>query len=599
VIGRRAGLACACVLFPALACAQSVSGLAEWTAASGSNTSDGEPYSNQSFWQRYSVAFSSVVLDPRLMKYNADFTFRTNGLSFGSPDDLRRGRSNDVGYDIGAELFPASPFPFAIQASRSTILESGDYPSSNGIRGGIVIPPDEARPDFRTRNNALGMSWLFAMPNLPRVELSYRSSSAIVDGGQFHAEQNDLNVHARISKDTMRTRQALRYQRTESDNLVSQAFNHRLTDLGYDFSSTLGQRSRMMVRVGRRTTFSLFDVPAQIVDPGTGNYLPPSRGTVDAVYAITGVTYEPGSRFAFDLTASLDRQDSRTVTTGSRLVASSVRYEPVHGLSLFARSTFGDRDQRRGDTAVNATTRHLQAGASYQVGVRWLDFNLAYARGAGSNAAPDGDTGDVRSWNGQAGVSVSVKGVRVGGGYEQAESRDETFEFGNYDHRRRFLNVQTEISGFTLSGSWDASRIVRGLDAPLDHADQETFNVTLSSRVGRNGALAGSAGGFSSRGLFGHDRLAFWGGSYATRIGPQLILTVSLRYDELRATGTGLEQRGLSGFAKVDYHLRQFSFALEYHRNEQSLAYATTPDDHRFSGHQLLFRISRKFGLRL
>jgi hypothetical protein len=584
---------------PALACAQAVSGVAEWTVANGSSTSDGKPYSNQSFWQRYTVAFNSVLLDPRFVKYNADVTFRTNGLTFGAPEDSRSGRANDLGYNIGAELFPARPFPFVIQASRSTLLESGDYPSSNGIRGGIVTPPDEARPDFRTRNKALAMSWLLAAPNLPRVELSYRSSNSVIEGGPFRAEQHDLDFHTRISKDTARTRQALRYQRTETDNLVSQAFNRRLTDLNYDFSSTLSRRSRLMFRAGRRTTFSLFDVASQIVDPGTGAYLLPSRGTVDTLYATTGVSYEPHSRIGFDLTASMDRQDSRTVTTGAKLLATAARYEPVRGLSLFARGTYGDRDQKRGDVAVSAMTSNVQAGAMYRIGIRWVDANVGYTRGFGKNSTPGGGTGDVRSWNGQAGLSISVHGVTVGGGYERAESQDETFEFGNYDNRRQFLHAQTEIAGFTITGAWDSAVLVRGLEFPLDHVRQETFTATASSRVGRAGRLTATAGGFSSRGAFGHDEMLFWGGSYAAEVLPKLIFTVSARYDALRATGTNLDQTSISGFAKLDYRVRQFTFALEYHHNEQRLQYAYAPDAHRFTGHQFLLRISRKFGLRL
>jgi len=306
-IGRACLLACAFSLVTATARAQAVSGVAEWTVANGTSTSDGEPYANDSFWQRYTVALNSALIDPRLLKYNADVTFRTNSLTFGGEEDRRSGRMNDFGYSLGAALFPMRPFPFVIQATRSTVGESGDYPSSNGIRGGIVVPPGDPLPDFKTRNESLSMSWLLSTPALPRIEVNYRSSSSVVNGGPYHAEQHDVDFHSGIYHDTPRTRQSLRYDRNSTDNLVSQAFNHRLSDLSYDFSATLSRRNRLLVRAGRRTTFSLFDVPSQIVDPGTGSYLLPSRGTVESLYAITGVTYEPHNRLSIDLTASIDR----------------------------------------------------------------------------------------------------------------------------------------------------------------------------------------------------------------------------------------------------------------------------------------------------
>ncbi len=590
-------LACALALTAAPALAQVVSGVAEWTVANGSSTSDGQPYANDSFWQRYTVAFNSALIDPRLLKYNADVTFRTNSLTFGGDEDRHHGRMNDVGYSLAAALFPMRSFPFVIQATRGIVGESGDYPSSNGIRGGIVVPPGDPLPDFRTRNESLSMSWLLNTPALPRVEVNYRSSSAVVNGGSYHAEQHDVDFHSGIYRDTPRTRQALRFDRHSTENVVSQAFNNRLTDLGYDFSATLSRRNRLRVRAGRRTTFSLFDVPSQIVDSGTGAYLPPSRGTVESLYAITGVTYEPHSRLSIDLTASIDRQDSARVATGSRLLSTAARFEPFRGLSLSATGTYGDRDQMVGEEAVGALTRHVQAGATYRVGVRWVDANVGYSQGLGSNTTPDGRIGDVRSWAGQAGLSITLAGVTVGGGYDRSEAQDEILDFGNYDNERQFLHAQTQVRRVILIAAWDDAVLARGRDLTLTNTRQRTFTASASARVGRDGRLTASAGGFSSHAEFGRDETRFAGATYETPVRPRLVLTVSARYEELTATETSLAQKSLGGYAKLEYRLRLFSFAAEYHHNEQDLRYASSPEAHRFRGHQFLLRISRTFGL--
>ena len=598
---RRAA-AIACVLLagvPSTARAQTVSGVAEWTAANGSSTSDGVPYVNQSFWQRYTLGFKSVILDPRFVDYNASTTFRTNGLTFGGREDPHKGHANDFGYTLGASIFPARPFPFVIQASRNTIQEAGDYPSSSGIRGAVVVPPGTASPDFQTRNQALSMSWRLASPALPQVEVGYRRSSSVVSGGSIQAEQHEADFHSRISKDTRRIRQALTYQRTATDNLTAQVFNVRLSDLGYDFSATLSQRSRLLVRAGRRSTFSLFDVPSPNVDPGTGAYLLPSRGTVNSIYVISGVAYEPHHRVALDLTTSFDRQDSRDVETGSKLLSTSLRVEPFRGLSLFTTGTYGLRDQMISTATIEAMTRNVQAGATYRIGVRWINASAGYTRGAGSNSTPGGGVGQLRSWTGQGGLSLSFGGATIGGGYERAQSQDEILDFGNYDNRRQFLHAQIQARRLTLTGAWDRADLVRGRGLSLSDARQDTYSTSLSGRLGRDGRLTVTAGSFNSRGSFGHDRTLFYGGTLEAQILPRLLLTVSARYDDLTTAETGLAQNSLGGFAKLDYQLRLLTFALEYHQNEQKLRYSYLPDRHEFTGRQILLRVSRNFGFRL
>ncbi len=164
----------------------------------------------------------------------------------------------------------------------------------------------------------------------------------------------------------------------------------------------------------------MFDIPPPIVDPGTGAYRLPSRGTVDAFYVISSVAYEPHHRVALDLTASLDRQDSLAVETGAQLLSTSARVEPLRGLSLFATGSYGNRDQMIGDVTVDAMTQNVQAGASYRIGVRG-SMRTRGTRADGPNSTPDGGVGDIRAWTGQSGVFVLAarpdgrRWIRAGG----------------------------------------------------------------------------------------------------------------------------------------------------------------------------------------
>jgi len=594
---RAARIACALVLLPALAQAQAVNGTAEWTVSSGSSNSDGQPYSNNSFWQRYSVGWASSLLDPRLLKYDADVSFRTNSLEFGSPDALHHGRESDLGYRLGTVLFPARPFALAVQASRDSIGEAGDYPSSNGIRGGIAVPPGDPLPDFRTRNRSLSATWQLNVPNAPRIELGFRKSQSVVTGGPYRAEQRDTELRSGVFKETAHTRHALRYDRNSTESFISQALNYRLSDLSYEFAAMASRRSRVMVRGGRRTTFSLFDLPPTIVDPGTGANPLPSRGEVRNVYVMSGVAHQPASRLSLDLTGSLDWQDSARVATTAKLVSTSAQIEVVRGLSLTALGTYGERGEMVGAVPVTTLARSGQVGTSYRVGLRWVDASVGYSRGLGTSETPDGQVGDIRLWAGQANLSVSIRGVSLGGGYERSNGEDDILDFGNYDHQRQHLHLQTQGAGLLLVGSWDDSRQVRGRGALLARSRQQTLTASASCRLGRSGQLTANAGGFNYAAEFGRDRLRFVGGTYETALLRRLQLSVSIRREELTATATHLAQQSLGGYAQLDYRLRLFTFGVECHRNEQALQYTELRDSHRYRGNQLLLRMTRTFGL--
>jgi hypothetical protein len=593
----RLALACVLLPAPARAQAQTVNGTAEWTVTRGTNTSEERPSDNNAFWQRYTLGYLFPILDPRLVKCDAELTFRTSSLTFGGRDAPQQGRQRDLGYKLGAALFPKTRFPFFVQASRDGLSESGDYPSSSGIRGGIVVPTGTPIPDFRTRNRSMAMGWQLNLPAAPRVEVGYRTGGSVMTGGPFRAEQNDSDLHAGVFWQRTRTQQALRYQRTSFENVIAQAFNQRLNDLSYELGASLGARSRVMVRSGRRGSFSLFDVPSQIVDPGTGSYRLPSRGEVNAVYAITVLNYEPARRLSIDISGSADRQDAAHVTTSARLGSASARYELFRGLSVTGTGIYGTRGQLVGDVPITVMTRSAQAGATYRTGVRWLDGSIAVTRGAGTNTTVDGRPGGLDSWSEQSSLSSSLPWFSVGVGYDRARSRDEILDFGNADSERTHATVTRQSAATALSGTWENSVVHRGRGVTFGSNRQQTFTATATYRLRKQARISANGGGFNNRAEFGRDRTLFYGGAFESPLRRSLHLSMWIRRESTMATQTNLVQHALNGLAQVEYRLRAFNVTAEYRHYTQNLRYQQLIDPFLFRGHQLVFRISRKFGL--
>lgn len=584
---------------PASASAQTLNGVAEWTVANGGNASDGQDSGNNSFWQLYTVGYSTPILDPRLMKVNSEFSFRSNTLTLTGDQPAQNGRQSDVGYKLGASLFPNRPFPVFFQTSRDSVDESGDYPTSSGIRSGIVTVPDTRLPDFRTINKSLTFGGQLNLPSWPRLELGYRSGSSVLSGGPYDAEQHDEDLHASLYKETARTRQTLRYQRTSFSNLVSQSFNQRLDDLDYEFGATLNGRSRVTVHTGRRQSFSLFDLPSRIVDSGTAAYQPPSLGAVDTTYVTTGLTYQPSTRLALDLSASADRSLAGSTATSARLAMLTARYDLWQGLSVSATGTYGTRGQIVGDTPITVMTRSGLAGVTYRAGRRWLEGTVGANRGAGLNTTLDGRPGSTANWSAQATLSSTIRSVTLGAGVEQAHGTDAILDYGNYNEQRRRASIQQQLGRFLVSGSLDDAVIDRGRDATLVRSEQRTFTSTATYRLGRDAAVNASAGGFTNHTGVDRDHTMFAGGGWDARVGRYLHLNAWIRREYAEASQTRLQQATFAWLGSAEYRLRLFLLALEYRHNDQDLEYVGLSQPFAYRGHQLRFRATRKFSLAL
>jgi hypothetical protein len=585
------------VLVPTLAAAQTLSGAADWTVASGTNASGSQASANHSFWQHYAINFGSFVLDPRLLKYDAGLSLGTNQLSFRNDQGAQQGGQRAVGYKVSTSIFPARPFPLSVQISRDTRADSGVLPTSSIIRGGIVVPAGEAVPDFQTLNHSLSVNWQLKVEGLPHVDLGYRSGGALVSGGGYAAEQRDGDLHLIVSKDTPGTHQALSFQKTSFENFTARTFNQRFNELGYDVGVPIGRRSRFTARAGRRSAFSLLDAPPQMVDSGSGIALPLVQGRTDTAYAMSGVTFEPSRRVSLGLSGSLDNQQAATISTASRLLTTTARFEPLTGLSLSASGDYGTRAQVLADVPLTVLTRMAQAGANYRAGVRWLQGTVAVTRRIGENSAIDGRIGHVQAWSADTSLSVSAGRVSATGGYGRQRSEDAILDFGNFDIRRRRASVQVTGQRVSVTGSWDRSTSDRGLALMFGHAVQDTYLASLGVRR-RDSVIAASVGGFDSRTILGRDRTWFAGATVESRL-RKVQLSAALREEVTAASAAGLDQWNLVGFVKAEYTRRQFGFGVEYRRSAQQLRFAQMMAPTAFRGRQFLLRITRRFGVRL
>jgi len=596
---RRLGLlSCTLALLPAAAAAQTLGGIAEVTAVRGTNVSDAQTSTNNAMWQLYSVNYEAPFIDPRLMKYSTSLSFRSNSLDLGGNQTQIHGTQGGLGYALGASVFPTGRFPFFIQASRDIINESSGYPSSSSSRAGLVLPADTPLPDFQTTTRSLTTGWQLNVPSLPRVELNYRSGSSNVVGGPFDATRADSDLHAGVFQDTKRTRQAFRFEKTDFSNAPVAAFDQRVSDLSYDFTAIASRRSRFNVRAGRRQTYSLFDLTSTVVDTGQGGYTLPSQGDMRASYVTTGLTWEPATRLAFDLTGGFDRQDGESVSLNARLASASARLEVFRGFSLNATGTYGDRGQIFDNSIVTVRTKTGSAGSTLRVGPRWLEVDLVGSKGLGWNTTPDGEQGLVQAWSGQARVSSSWRWISLSTGYDRTLNTDDLLVFGNYAVERRRASAQHANGPFSIEASVEDARTTRGVGASLQRTRQQTYSGTASLRTGRGGVLALNAGSFRTETAPDLERTLFYGGSYNMRLYRGLNLSAWARRERVLTTQRALDQQNFYAFASVDYALRLFSVGLEYRHNEQFLTEQGLINPFQFRGHQLRLRLTRSFGRR-
>jgi hypothetical protein len=207
--------------------------------------------------------------------------------------------------------------------------------------------------------------------------------------------------------------------------------------------------------------------------------------------------------------------------------------------------------------------------------------------------------GKVKSEAGQAGLSLSIKGVGLSGGYERAQARDEILDFGNYAIERSHAALNTQAGRLTLNASAERARIDRGRGATFSTNLQQSVSGNVGLRIGRDSQVSANVGGFQNDGTFGNDRAVFAGVGLESQLAKGLHLSAWVRQGDMVASLTKLDQKTVYGFASLEYRLRQFNLAVEYRNSQQNLMTSDLADPYNFRGHQVLLRLSRRFGKRL
>lgn len=581
--------------FPIQAAAQAVNGMADWTYGHSAIDAGEQSTMNKSFAQNYTIGYRSIVWDPRFLQYTAELTFQKIGLTFGRQE----GRSGNTGYKLGASLFQARPFPLSISASRSFGGESGNFPTAMPVRGGLVLPPGTAMPQFKTRVSTLGVNWQLATKGFPRTELAYRKGSSGASVGDLKVEQQDSTLSASMAGETARTRNTLRLHRTAFDNLAAQEFKQRQTDLNYELLATLGRRTKGNVRAGYRRTYSLFDTPPEFTDIGRGASLPPSGGDFGQYYAAGGVSYQAGRALFTDVTTSYDRSNWDQGSAGSLLLLSTTRYEPLGGLTLSATGTYGLRGQELGGSSLTVLTRNVQGGVAYSLARRPIQISLGAERGTGWHGGTTSQSGRTDSWTGRATAgSTALRWVELSLGYERARSTDDLFVFGNYWMARTRASARSRAIGrIRLDASWERSTVERGIRDTFSRTEFLTRNGGAQVDLGRGRRLSLTAGDFQNRTAYGTDSNQFYGLSYESYLFNGLRLSSSARREAVALRG--IEQTGYYTIAQAEYRLRLFTFAVEHRYTNLDLAVSTRTGPFLFVGNQVLIRISRRFGFAL
>jgi hypothetical protein len=593
VLLLRASVPCVLLLVPAIAAGQSLDGTVDWGYGRSTYDTGDQQTTNGSFTQTYTLGYRSVLWDPRLLTYAGEVTFNRNALTFGH----EASSSQQTGFKTSANLFPTRPFRGSIRASRGFGGESANYPESGALRGGLVLPAGSA-PELKTAKSEFGINWQLASKSLPRIELSYQDASAKVAAGSLSALQRQSSMQALVARETPRLSNTLRYQRNGFDTGLSQAFRQRFSELAYELVAKATSRTWGTARAGRRTTFSLFDVPDRFTDIGIDGYHPPSSSGVTLDYGMATLTHQATRGLSADMSVGFDRERSAAGGTSALLAAAGTRYRVIGGLVLRGSGTYGQRGQDIGGTRVLVLTRGASAGAEYAWTSHLVNASAAYDTDRGWNRSDAGAEGESRTWRARANASTGMlRFLQLSVGHDRGRSRDELLTFGNQWQERTNATARSTLTRrITIDGSYEIASIDRGL-APLlfrTRYTQTTASTTFA--LPRERRLALTAGRFLNRTAAADDNNEYVGFVFDGRLIGPLHVSVTARREHTMSAAVRLDQDGYYTTGVVDYRVRLFTFSLEHRYTNLALSTAARMDPLTFTGNQILFRVGRRFG---
>lgn len=589
---RRLALSVALLLaMPATGTAQALSGLADWTYTRNTTSGGGSGTTNGSFTQTYTGTYRSVLWDPRFMRYEGELSLRRQSMNLNE----QNGRLSDTGYRFGATLFNGRPFPLQVSTLRSFGLESGNLPSGNALRGGLILPASGEIPELNTRTTASTVQWQLDTPRLPRVELGWRRSASEITAGDQTVAQRDRFLSAIASRRTGPLLNELRFQKTSIENEFSADFTQRLTEFAYDGNASIGPRLRTTSRAGYRKTYSLFDVPVRMTDVGQETFAAPARGDSAIKYAVQSVSWQTTRRLETDVTVSYDTSSSDNASTSAQLVSGIARYQIVRGLLVDATGSSGTRHQTLRGENTDAMTRFATSGLSYTSAIPHVQFGVSMRGGRGKATTEDGRTGNSSMWNGLSSVSSNIASIELGALYEKGRTTDDLLVFGNYAIERQRLTARTRIGPRgSVEANWEHSTQDRGRGAELFSTEMVTGTVSGSYMLSRAHRLIFNAGRF--RNTYGTEleSTKFATVGYEGQLTPLLRIAGNFRQEN--AIRRSLDQDGYIAFAQLEYRVRLFSFGLE--QRLTNIDYRSpNRDAFQYQGNSFLVRLTRRFGL--
>lgn len=580
------------LLLPAAGAAQGISGSADWTYARNTTSGGGTTNASGTFTQTYTAGYRSVLWDPRFMQYEGELTLRRMSLSLNDQD----GRLSDTAYRFGATLFNAGPFPLAVSALRSFGLESGNLPSGNALRGGLVLPGTGEMPELNARTTSSSVLWRVDTPRLPRVEVAYRRSNSEVSAADQTVAQHDRLLSLVASRKTGPLSNDVRFQKTSFENEFSTDFTQRLTELAYDGNAAIGRTLRTTSRLGYRRIFSLFDAPVRITDLGQESFGSPGRGDSIIRYAIQSLSWQATRRLGTDFTLSYDTSSSSAdVSTSALLVSGMVRYQVVNGLLVDVTGTNGTRSQVLRGTATETLTRSATAGVSYTSGIPHLQFGASVRAGRGRATSVEGQEGNTRLWNGQGSMSTDVlRWIDLGALYEKGRTTDDLLVFGNYAIERRRLTARTRIgTRGSVEADWEHTTQERGREPDLFWTDLITRSIGGTYMLSRAHRLAFSAGSFRTEYEAEADSARFASINYDGQLTPLLRAAASFRQEI--GSRRSLDQTGYIINGQLEYRVRLFMFGFEQRLTNIDYRIPNR-DPFLYHGNSFLIRVNRRFG---
>lgn len=453
--------------------AQTVAGQAEWAIDRYTADFGGARSFSRLFSQRYTVGYESLLWDRRFMTYFGELTFFRDGQRI----DDERTSAHDFGYRLGANLFPARPFPLTINALRT----SGSYSAltGGGLQSSVVPLPPGYLPDrFDSKLSSLEIGWQLNAPALPRFSIGYRSSSATTSTGPYSATQDDRVLDLSAAKDWKHVRNLLTFNSLSTDTVNVRPLTRRQRELLYSLWADAGPKLRATARAGYRDLASNF--AAQPLTPGQGAPIdiPLVGSDLETRYVAGSVSYLPTRRLALDVSVGLDdaeatsgrsaggTPEAASLGTSSLTATGNARYEILTGLSANALASLADLEERIGETTRSGLQHVAGGGLQYVVPLPHVQPMVGIVRTVGRIETVDGVSGNTGSWTRRAGLTANAgRAFGASAEFEDTEVVDDIFVLANYSRRRLRATVQAAPGRrIQLDASWEDSDVNQGRD---------------------------------------------------------------------------------------------------------------------------------------